>query len=255
MQPYRNPRMLVLPLAVMLLASPAMAFNSFPSGNLHRHLTEAAAQAFGLSPSGIRLMGDENYRQDFDEMTLNLLPGKALVIPNGRYNPADHFDRNAGEDSAIAFNRGVLKLHFYVARAVSSLQHGQWKAAYLWMGRASHGLQDFFSHSNYVDLSPAEQATCRNILAGRTPLTARPTELVMTGYDKTTGRDIPGDAYAHDAKSKDGPDKNDEARMHLGTQTKFQLAYDAALEATRAMIQGVRNQASLAQWSSLQHWN
>lgn len=228
------PLLAALPLA--MAAGPAVAFTSMPFGAIHGAITREALAGV-LPDRAVAQVIEANWRADFDEMTIALWPGKALFVPNGRYEPAHHFDRGGNERHAAAFERGAAYVAQMRREAAASLSAGREEAGLRALGRGLHALQDFCSHSNLVDLGEDERQAVAAILAGASrPV---PEALRLTGYDPETGRDPHGDAYGHDAFSKDGPDRTPEARARIGERTKHELAVEAAVALSRAFVAGV----------------
>lgn len=248
----------LLGLAIALIgvsALPGEAFNSLPCGSLHAKLTQEAARSFGFTRQGVALLVEGNHLQDWGQVSFNLLPGKAWLVPNEHYRPGDHFDRVSVEEGhSAAFVRGIEALAGFRAGAVRSIAAGELGPGLRLIGRASHGLQDFFSHSNFVDLTGVEQDRVLGVLAGRAPASAAPAALKLTGYHPATGRDLPGDDFGHDAYAKDAPGGNEEAEKRLGAKTKHRLAYEAARAATRTLLEVVRARVGPARWAEATAW-
>ncbi|MCJ7561096.1 hypothetical protein MUO79_10850 [Candidatus Bathyarchaeota archaeon] len=78
------------------------------------------------------------------------------------YQPPGHFDRDPRETSKQAFERNAEFVRKKKQEAIDALKRCDTEAAIKAIGEALHAIQDFYSHSNYVDLTPAEQAAARN---------------------------------------------------------------------------------------------
>lgn len=238
-----------VPALVLLatLAVPVSGFTSVPFGGIHGTITREALA--GLSPRAIDAVIEGNWRADFDEMTIAIWPGKALFVPNDRYDPGHHFDRGGGEGHGAAFDRGAAFVREMGRETAARLSSGEVRAGLLAMGRAVHALQDFCSHSNVIDLAGPDRAAIAAILAGAAG--SAPAGLRITGYDPHTGQDPEGDPFGHDAFSKDGPDRTPEARVRVGERTKHALAVEAAVALTRAFAGEVREAVGEAAWGRL----
>jgi len=95
------------------------------------------------------------------------------------FNPEAHFDNEL-------FSKGSARLNSLLDAAVNHAKKQDWHAAYLDIGGALHGIQDFFSHSNagvvkhhaaiellsIQDPSPADRAVAVNCGTGVGPLTS-----------------------------------------------------------------------------------
>ena len=95
------------------------------------------------------------------------------------YQPPGHFDRDPRETSKQAFERNAEFVRDKKQEAIDALKRCDTEAAIKAIGEALHAIQDFYSHSNYVDLTLAEQAAARN--AFDNPCTA-PANLRLAAY-------------------------------------------------------------------------
>lgn len=84
-----------------------------------------------FSPRALENMIEANVKQDW-------LPGQ---IGHDEY----HFDNNA-------FEKSYAYIEEQRALAVSSLMHNDAPSAWAAFGRLTHTVQDFYAHSNYIDL-------------------------------------------------------------------------------------------------------
>lgn len=129
------------PIAVLalglLLAADAHAFE----GGVHKDITEKVAKEFGYKPEAIALLVKGNLDSDKKESD----------APGGEwYVPAAHFDSEA-------FSAGALRLRTKRDLALAALNECDWGVSLEAMGRALHGIQDFYSHSNYITKYPDEK--------------------------------------------------------------------------------------------------
>jgi hypothetical protein len=223
-------------------------------GYRHKEITALAIADLGLSEPARQLMGWHNFLTDWDQYEHT--PWRP---PNGRYRPADHFDRNEHETSAESFRRGLAALDARRQAASTLLRRGRAEAGLAVLGRALHAVQDLHAHSNLVDLDEPDRRVIRALIVGQAhevppPLLAR---LRLTGTSRRVMGDLaPSDdrepGYGHEAFSKDNADKNAESRAPAPGapgRTKYQLAFALATEATRAFSLTVRDEAGAAGWS------
>ena len=237
-------------LLIMSVSRPSYAFESVdvPGGKFqdyHRKITNDACKdsLFGIGFTGFskdaidRLIW-ANSRQD-----------NPLFV---KYNPAHHFDRSKGKSHRQAFMDGRKYVAEQIKIAADKMTIGKIEAALDALGRALHALQDFFSHSNFVDeLSFDEQDQCLKALFDIKDFQAEPpANLRITAYDKETGEKgkVHGDTYAHDDHCKDGPDTkrymsagkivDDRQLGGLTTvkKTAFHAAYDNAVDGSRKLM-------------------
>jgi hypothetical protein len=263
-------------LALLLGVTPLMAFDTFdaswsgiagylfgkPFGFIHREITLRAIGPLGIKEGFQKQIAYWNWRPDWDE-TRKLPPS---FLPNEYYDPAHHFDRNeiaAGpEKHAEAFIRGAKYAAQQRAIVVDGLKRQNGKDigdSLQAIGRAFHALQDFFSHSNVVDLPEPEFRAVKKALSDASP---PPAALKITDYDIERGGVAEGDDFSHDIYSKDDPKKNDEAQKTLEKtsvfydaanpdKTKFEAARDAAADYSREWLESIRDEAGAESWSRL----
>ncbi|OGU10466.1 MAG: hypothetical protein A2W29_04550 [Gemmatimonadetes bacterium RBG_16_66_8] len=167
----------------------------------------ALVLAFGPIPSPLHAFDGSGH----DQATDGSIPGvssdameqfknanKATDSPEGEPNPADHFDRPPNQTSKQAFKNGVRNVQALKAAAISAIQACNTELAFQLIGQALHAIQDFYAHSNFVDLSDADQA---KLVA-----------LFEKDADTITDADIPNDvrlcAYYPIPNYLDRPDLN-----------------------------------------------
>jgi hypothetical protein len=125
----------------------------------------ALVLAFGTIPSPLRAFDGPGH----DKATDGSIPGVSSdameqfknankATDFGPYNPADHFVRPPDQTSKQAFKNGVRNVQSLKARAITAIQACNTEEAFQLIGQALHAIQDFYAHSNYVDLSDADQA-------------------------------------------------------------------------------------------------
>lgn len=270
-------------LIVLLGTGPSFAFSSMtvtevvtylvtgkPGGYIHRRITEEALTPLQMKKDVVDKIGDWIWRTDWDESKKSLPPR-----PNENYQPAHHFDRNeiatcegCETKHVDAFLRGAQYAAEQKTLAVAALKKEQGKTlvdAIEAIGHGLHALQDFFSHSNIVDLSPADLEAAKKALKdASTP----PKALKLTGYDLQKGKDLQdapaGECeetydFGHEVCSKDEPKKNKESQKRIlpeagaydakrPERTKFDGARELAVAFTRAWVEEIRDEAGAKAW-------
>ena len=261
---------------MLLLCGQMFAFSTFdsnfgtiiqyifgkPFGFIHREITLKALEPLRIGEKHREKIAYWNWRPDWDET--KKWPPKFL--PNNCYKPEHHFDRNEAskeaDKQAEAFLRGAKYVKEQRAIVVAGLKKEQGKDlgdALQATGRAFHALQDFFSHSNVIDLSPREFAAVKKALA---EASAPPAELMITGYDIELGGSTESEPFAHDLNSKDEPEFNATAGSPLNTgsvfydannpgKTKFEAARQAATEHSRQWLENIRDEVGPGIWARL----
>jgi len=219
------------------------AFDSYGTHPVHDQITKAAAAALKWSEKAIKALQAAVRGVDWDETT--------RLKPNANYKPEHHFDRGPGVTDQNAFMAGVKYLQDQLKEAITNAMNAMKKAAIKAAGRALHALQDFKSHSNFIDLSAEDQKKAKDALFDNTK--AAPGTLKLTGYDrnaKDPGKP-PGDPYPHDTKSKDNPEKNEEAKTAVGDKTKFELAKQSAIDESIDLLNRIKDGVTEAQWNAV----
>ncbi len=121
---------------VMAFVGNAHAF----SGEFHTQITNQATKKFGFGP--VSAQGVLRGVLDTDA------PPAAAAVGQGEwFNDAAHFCDEV-------FAAGSARLRDKLELAVSSMAQGRKDLAMDAVGRALHGIQDFFAHSNFVAISP-----------------------------------------------------------------------------------------------------
>lgn len=264
-------------LGLIISAGPVMAFSTFDAsigtvfkyvfgkqfGFIHREITLAAMDGMQIRENFREKIAYWNWRPDWDE-TKKMPPD---FLPNKCYLPEHHFDRNEiainDEKHAEAFMRGARYAKEQRTIAVDGLKKRNGRDigdSLQAIGRAFHALQDFHSHSNFIDLSKTDrEAVLKALVNASRP----PTALKITGYDiKEGGGGAKGEVFAHDVFSKDEQKKNDEAQKTTENtsafydtsapgKTKFETARDAAVVYSRDWLEGIRREAGDAAWARM----
>jgi len=250
-------RAAVLLLFTLAGVGSAAAFNSFPWGAPHDRITREAMGALGFEKPRVAECVQEVRDADWTEAAWKpvlLDPGTwARIGTNGDYRPGHHFDRGSDTTHALAFAAGVTFVRISRSEAIRAATDGREADAVHHLGRGMHAVQDLLSHSNYVDLTPADRAVVLGSVFGDGQITA-PAGLKMTGYDPAA-RDLespPGDDYAHRDFAKDSPKKNDEAMMRSEDgRTKFDVTFDLAVELSVIFLTGIRDELPADAWDRL----
>jgi hypothetical protein len=125
---------------------------------------------------------------------------RAVDNPGYGYIPEDHFDRNPGTTDRDAFAGGTEHVRHMKQQAIDALKRCDTEGAIYLIGEALHAIQDFYSHSNYVDLPAPDQTTLRQ--AFDNPAGQIPGGLKLTGYDPNGSSlyrkfNPSGDGYPH----------------------------------------------------------
>jgi len=84
------------------------------------------------------------------------------VDDDPNYDPTEHFDRDPTKTSDQCFRESVKHVQAKKAEAIAAINGCHTEAAIKAIGEALHKIQDFYAHSNYVDLSVADQKTLRD---------------------------------------------------------------------------------------------
>lgn len=245
-----------------LLACPPKTGHAFSSfgPNVHEGITREAAKGSGMSALAIDRVVRANFKQDDDEVTLDLTVGHAWFVPKpGKYAPEHHFDRNEGDDHVPAFRRAAkyyrLQRNVFTQRVMNG---GDLEEAFKALGAACHGIQDLWAHSNMVDLAPAELFKVAEALDVdyEAPL---PQGFKLTAYSKATGLDPVGDPYGHDAHCKDGiiagvKKLGESADRYDDKMNKYEAARSFATNWTRLYLIQACKQKCGASWARVERF-
>lgn len=256
-------------LLVIVLLGSSLAFNLQPAyafdESSHNAINDKALAGKGFSKDAQNKIKAENLKVDSSE-------GSALGIANKNYKPEHHFDRNPGTNNTDAFKNGaayVRKKKQDAIDAINKCTLAGVEEALAHMGQALHAIQDFYAHSNYVNLSAGDQADLRK--AFDDPNQAIPNTVKLTGYDpkaKTTGAAFnpAGDDYPHglfwgrhkDSKPKTGPFGVDKTpgdgskKITKGAVTKpaYEWAKEAAEKHTGEFIDEIKLAVGNVKWTA-----
>jgi len=200
------------------------AFDSYhpTAESTHEKITEEALKDQGFSSDAIEYIEDFNTYQDWSEWQ-----------DKSKYRPEHHFDRPPGKSHADAFKDGARYVRAEMDKAKECLKKCDTMGAIAAIGRALHTVQDFFAHSNYVDLPKADKAAAKDALFD--PAKNPPANLKLTGYDPNAKDPYnpPRDPYPHGsgigANAKDSTD-----------HPQHEEAKKAAVEASREMVEKIK---------------
>ena len=196
-------------------------------GSDHRTITDEALKNLGFSDKAKERVIDANEAQDGIWCYGPLCPGTSNTE-----KPEYHGDRLAGETSRQAFDRLRNYINEQKELAKKLIKECKTKEAQEALGRALHALQDFYSHSNYVDeLNADQQKQAKDAL--NDPTKDPPANLKMTGWGMKAEDDPEG--YHHDKKNKDS------AKSPLGKDA-YETAKSAATQHTTEFVEGIKEQ-------------
>lgn len=206
---------------------------------VHYRITAAGAKQAGLEHLADKL-GMAVFQVDFDETTLNFSNGWPPIGPNPKYRPSHHFDRWRRGTHAEAFAAGLKYLGERETALRDYLAKKNCDRALAATGQILHARQDFFSHSNFVDLSEAEQQTIHSHLDAASGAAPGSLKIAAFFYGTTPPGNPPGDPFTHDNFSKDHATKNAHAQEKLaGGRTRFEVARDVAIADTAKVLGSV----------------
>lgn len=189
---------------------------------VHEEITEQVLADNGFSVASIAVVKSSNTRQD--------------EIP---YEAWRHFDRTPETNDVGAFDSGIRHFRTELDRAVEDLGKGQTVSALEGVGRVFHAIQDFCSHSNFIELPEALQQQIRLSFLNSDQIAS--SELRLTGFDPRRWSESPvGDPYPHSLNSKDTPNSP------LHNQAKL-----AAASLCRDVLTMIRGKISANQWNAL----
>ncbi len=234
-------------LSLAVLATPVLVLPFATVGwklhNIHGGICRDAAKSLGISGKSLDRIIEANRDQDLKEVH------KHNLHPNERYDPAHHFDRNAGETDEAAFRRAAVYVSERKRAAIEKFRAGDDGAGSRAEGQGSHALQDLFSHSNMIRLSSVDQAAV--LQAVDNPGAPVPAGLRLTGYDRKSGGSIKGDEFSHDRYNLDGKDalgresKESKSEYDKSGHSCHKQAYDQAVLATRDFLRQIRQESGL----------
>ena len=255
----------------------AQGFDSFCI-TVHSDITSDVLKIFQASPCAITKVSAANQGQDqLDSEGVLDIPAACNAVggiqyllkykQSPHYQAFHHFDRipatsSIGAELASNLN-DFLDSRAYITTEWHNVQidmaAGNNDAALAALGRALHAVQDFFAHSDYVDLEygllgkPGDDQTALAALLDRNNVLLPPNSLLFTsyGYSPTsTSLEQPPDllGYTHGTFAKDSPKKNVESQILLGSGiTKFDAAKSAAFLASFQFVSSIPKIGDLLQ--------
>jgi hypothetical protein len=235
-------------------AGPARAFDSYPSGLLvsspHDQITRAAAQAAGFMNAAV--IRNLQYAVRMPDRTESQWSPAATnwfrYVTNANYNQSHHCDRNPPATSAASFLSTAAYIRSQNTAAIADAKNGNQAAVITDIGRGLHALQDCEAHSNYIDLTPADQMQFRAALWDTKGTVEPPAALRLTGYQPGAANPErpPNDPYPHADFAKDNPRKNAAARIG------YHRAYAAAVARSTYFLNLVLSALTPAQQTAVQ---
>ena len=234
---------LVAACALTWTAAAAAFESNVPGHRIHEAITKEAAATAGWKGRPLRALVAAVQAPDLDETDLlSFRCGRLrfLAPKLSTYAAEHHFDRGPGVSDAEAFFAGVRYVQTQRASASVAVALDDDDEAIRCLGRALHALQDFFSHSSFVDLDDEDRAACLAALrdvAGSPPLALRITAYFPDDADPENPADREG--YTHRAHAKDAPRKNQDAALRprgAGSPSHFEMARAAAVRETAAFL-------------------
>ncbi|KAF1720184.1 HET-C-related protein [Pseudoxanthomonas wuyuanensis] len=180
---------------------------------------------------------------------------KALYMQDVVYQFASkaHFD-NCDFDNAIAYvgeRLDEVDRHVEAARRAKdsgdrALVESTVKQAFFALGQALHGIQDFYAHTNYVELTVGQAATSKDIPivspwqdAGKQRITALRDQGLVSGYVFWGfPQKCPAGTPSHAALAKDKATTPSGAVKvpHLQNRNRYQIAAQLARADSQALI-------------------
>jgi hypothetical protein len=269
----------------LILAQPALPFDR----KIHVQITEEALAAISkngstLSKRAIEEIANADETVDVGDCANSGEPALPCSLVHAGalatallLTPSNHFDNEtflAGNRILVDGERAVLDL----------LRQQRFLEARRRLGRTLHTLQDFYAHSNWVELGHEDlyqyaplvlagvryagpgDAVCRSdgaalLGTARYPGSVGANEKLLTsGYfyspqsGKTTNRWMPDGKCRHgkgliiDADSKPGINKDDPSAgesVECGAKSCYQIAYQLAVEHSRLLVDRILNDPTI----------
>ncbi len=240
-------RHLFLALIAVMGLPAASAFGSAPPGSSPHDDITAIATHLGWPAGAVKSLQQAVREPDYDEMELDPKAAKVTRFDATELYRADHHcDRIPPAADLDAFNATVVYIQSQRDAAASVTGPSDAKAAMEALGRALHALQDCFSHSNAVDLSPAEQRAHHDAVLGQGPA-VRALRLVSFQPGAADPETPPGDSYPHGDFNKDFAKGSDEAEARLPDgRSKYEATKQLAENATFAFLQAFEASLTVA---------
>jgi len=179
-------------------------------------------------------------------------PYTRYLTTTSSYEPKHHFDRPPNFSSQYAFRESARYVELLVNVMIPYFirdEHNYDKARRS-LGCALHALQDFYAHSNFVDLSLEEQIQIEADLFSPTFPT---TKLKLTGFTSSSDAGRPGaDEYSHEAFCKDSPHGSPDAEsLNRYGFNKFVAARLLANHGSIRLLDSLKVRLTPAEWNVL----
>lgn len=228
---------------VSALLVPATA-GAFSGGN-HKEITDKVTASYGFGPQSAGKVWAGNAHAD--ESPLDVDKASCTVkMPSGEWFKAEaHFDDET-------FSAGAARLRAKFDLVVSSLGKCKKDTALEGLGRAFHGIQDFFSHSNFVvimpnakvdllhlnDPTPAERAQKVDCATGKGPLTSGYYNYTEAEVDNNLSDRliVPGNRCMHGDLAKDTAGDKPGVALHNVAKQRAGAESAAFLERIKARL-------------------
>jgi len=190
---------------------------------VHEDIDNEALKDIGFSDEALERINTINSLQDILHLFEPECHGDRTTTVTAEDDKAPH------KDAFKALKEYIAKQKALFLELLGETPHENYTGALDAMGRALHGIQDFYAHSNYVELNPDEQEQAKKALNCEAE---PPNNLKMTGWG--TG---PDDEYPHDDNNvSEGKNKDPEG------QEGFEEAKDAATEHTKESVEDWKEQ-------------
>lgn len=208
---------------IVILGLP-LILNAFMSGYVpggfgwHGKITSRALEESGFSRKAIREIRKANAMQDWDLIPLRIIDHKR------------HFGRDFSQLHEEAFRRNKAYLEWERSRFLEVLADSapSYREARRILGYCTHTVQDAFSHSNYWEMSEADQEMFMNAIVYPDSGPPPGAKIVCSGSD-----DSDEYAYGHLDHGKDSPCTPE-------GKEAFYISVEAAARATKGFIEASR---------------
>lgn len=209
------------------IALPGYAMSTFAS---HPLMTQESAKYFMWKQPALEILTAAVVYPDREHNT---------TAYNKEYFPELHFDRYKTESNAEAFNKGLIAYRANLNVAIQMAKERDLIGAFTHLGGVLHAVQDFASHSNYIELDKQNQKIIDEILFENRSSEDVPKALKLTHYDPD--EPIPGiprgSDYAHNIKSKDYPFRGDVSQREFESgEIGYQKAFDTGVYFGRKVL-------------------
>ncbi len=198
------------------------------------------------------------HNQVLDELISNKYIGelrKALYWQDTyhQFESKAHFDNCDFENGTAYIDSLLVEVDGHVTAAMAAQGKDDYEAvealmlkAFFALGQALHGVQDFYAHTNYVELSVGQAKKSTEIVivapwkkSGKDRIKDLTSKGLVSGYvfwgfPQKCPKDIP--AHADMAKDKESTPSGAVKVPHLENRSRYQIAVQLAREASTALI-------------------